>query len=344
MIKWIKVFILFLLAMLFVNCEKGIEKKKDHKNIPEFDISKIELLGELSEKSSEISGLCWFNDKLLILPQYPQRFGSDHGKIFFIDKSELKKYIEGEQRTPINPSYYKIDLSKISRYFHSGSGFESISMIDTTAYFTVEYISQNKTETLLIKGVIDSTASEIFVDESTITTEPADIYIFNMSCESIVTYNDQIYPIFEAFGKNVNTAPKVSIFDRNLRFLRKIDFPSVEYRITDVTNSDDSGRFWAINYFYPGDKMKLSPESDNLIEMYGIGKTNNQYDPIERLLQFQIFDNQILLTQEKPIYIELSNNEGRNWEGIVKYDSTGFIIATDRFPETILAYLPISAH
>jgi hypothetical protein len=342
MIKRISTFLLVLILLLLSSCDQGAEKHTNNKFIQEYDIIEIDLLGELSDRSSEISGLCWFSDNLIILPQYPQRFSNDVGKIFYISKERLKKYIDGTLKDAIKPSSYNIDLTKIAKYFKSGSGFESISIIDTTVFFTIEHISSGSTETLLVKGEMDSSANEIIIDETSIITVPADIQIFNMSCESLLTFNDSLYPIFEAFGKNVNTYPKVAVFDNELNFVRKIDFPTVEYRITDVTSIDDSGRFWAINYFYPGDKNKLNPAIDNIIQIHGIGESNSQYDPVERLLQFQLTDNGITITKYRPIYIKLKNNEGRNWEGLAKFDSLGFLIATDRYPETILAFLPFS--
>ena len=331
--------LMILFSLLLNSCDESVEKKYDDNIIQEYDIIKIDLSGELSDRSSEISGLCWFGDNLIILPQYPQRFGNEAGKIFFIPKNRLKSYIEGASKEAIKPSSYEIDLTRIARYFRPGSGFEAISIIDTTAFFTIEYISSGSTETLLIKGEIDSSAKAIYIDEKSIITLPADLQIYNMSCESLFTFNNLLYPIFEASGKNVNTSPKVSVFDNDLKFVRKIDFPTVEYRITDVTSVDDSGRFWAINYFYPGDKNKLTPAIDSIIQIHGIGKSNSQYDPLERLIQFQLTDNGIKISKHRPIYIKLEDNTGRNWEGLAKYDSLGFFIATDRYPETILAFL-----
>ncbi|MDX1700980.1 MAG: hypothetical protein R3250_10200, partial [Melioribacteraceae bacterium] len=249
MIKHLSKVILILILLLSYHCDQSVEKGYDDNFIREYNITKIDLMGELSDRSSEISGLCWFGNKLIILPQYPQRFGDESGKIFFIERAKLKKYIEGDIRTPIEPSSYNIDLSNVGKYFNMGSGFEAISVIDTTAFFTVEYLSSVNTETLLIRGAIDTSAREIFIDEKSIVSDPTDLRIYNMSCESILAMNDHLYPIFEANGKNVIDSPKVSVFNNNLQFKNKIDFPTVEYRITDVTNPDDSGKFWGINYF-----------------------------------------------------------------------------------------------
>ena len=40
------------------------------------------------------------------------------------------------------------------------------------------------------------------------------------------------------------------------------------------------------------------------------------------------------------IYLELLNDgSGRNWEGLSKLNDLGFLIVTDTFPKTILAFV-----
>lgn len=308
--------------------------------VNEISILKIPLLGEISARSAEISGMCWYGDKLILLPQYPSDFDSTNGKIFFLNKSVLLNSISNSESTPLEPDYYSINSNDFEDLFRKGSGFESITINENTAFFTIENMSDGKTETILICGEIDSINKIIELKKESIIKDPADLFIHNISSESILYYNDIIIPIFEVFGKNINNNPKVSVFSQKLEFVKKISFPNIEYRITDVTSVDESGKFWAINYFYPGDNKKLNPAQDEIILRHGLGKSHYIYDPIERLIQFQIKENKIVLTEEPPVYLELKTNSGRNWEAIAKLDDIGFIIATDTFPETILAFVP----
>ena len=104
---------------------------------------------------------------------------------------------------------------------------------------------------------------------------------------------------------------------------------------------DDSGRFWAINYLYPGDVDKLQPDDDALIRQYGQGPSHAQSEIVERLVEFQIVDGKISRTQTPPIQLELAaSGEARNWEGIARLDGLGFLIVTDQHPETILGFVP----
>ena len=117
--------------------------------------------------------------------------------------------------------------------------------------------------------------------------------------------------------------------------------PNIEYRITDATRIDQNGRFWAINYFWPGDKKRLKPAADPIAETSGKGKTHQSSDVVERLIEFEIKDEIINFSDHEPIQLELDKDAPRNWEGIVRIDDKGFLIATDKHPKMILGFVPI---
>ena len=246
-------------------------------------------------------------------------------------KEKLENFISKKDKTPISPEYYTVDLENLANLFTLGSGFESITINNDTAYFTIESMNNGKTETIIISGIIDSVKKSIKLDKSSKTKDPSDIFIHNISDESILFHNNSIIPVYEVFGKNVNTNPKVSIFDTRLKFLKKVDFPSIEYRITDLSSVDENGNFWAINYLYPGDIKKLNPTDDELISKFGLGISHKSEKPIERLVQFNIANDKISLVNKAPIYMELMKGESRNWEGLAKYKTDGFFVATDKF-------------
>jgi hypothetical protein len=101
---------------------------------------------------------------------------------------------------------------------------------------------------------------------------------------------------------------------------------------------DENGRFWVINYFYPGD-IVLQTDNDPLVALQqGWGTTHLAYDQVERLVELQMSADGISLTETPPILLQLPSDEARNWEGIVRFND-GFLLATDKFPQTILAYV-----
>ena len=337
---------LFILSLFLFGCSvTQLDNKKENITIlDEVDFTEIPLAGEVSGRKAEISGLCWYNNKLILLPQFPGRFSdsdSDYGKIYYIKKNKILNYLSGKDTLAILPDFFTINTNEFPNLFSKGSGFEAITTHNNTAYFSIESISNGKTVSYLINGTIDSVSKTITLKKETLVKVPNKLSINNIGNEAILFWENKIIPIYEANGENINPTPEIAIYDTNNNFIKTIPFPNIEYRITDVTGVDNTNTFWAINYFYPGEAKKLKPASDKLAEKFGIGQTNLTSNYIERLVQFEIYDNKIKLADTFPIYIKLPETEGRNWEGIVKLDSKGFLIATDMYPKTILAFVKI---
>jgi hypothetical protein len=160
-----------------------------------------------------------------------------------------------------------------------------------------------------------------------------------MSDESLIVFGNRVITLYEANGKNINTSPQAHTFDSALQSRESLAFPNIEYRITDATSTDEFGRFWAINYFYPGDK-KLQPAQDSIITQFGKGSSHSQNTTVERLVQFQFSYEGILLADTPPIQLQLIDDQNaRNWEAIARLDDKGFLLATDKYPETIFAFV-----
>ena len=63
---------------------------------------------------------------------------------------------------------------------------------------------------------------------------------------------------------------------------------------------------------------------------------NKNFKQIERLIELELKDGKILLSDNEPINFELDNNMSRNWEGLVRYREDSFLIVTDKYPRMIL--------
>jgi hypothetical protein len=187
----------------------------------------------------------------------------------------------------------------------------------------------------------------MILDTATLAQIPAQSPVDNKSDEALLVAGDRLVTLYEANGAEVNPAPVAHVFDMALTPAGTIPFPNIEYRITDATTLDREGRFWTINYFFPGD-TELLAETDPLTERYGQGPTHAQNVTVERLVEFQLTELGISLVDTPPIQLELSNTLlgalGRNWEGLVRLDDLGFLLVTDIFPETILAFVPTPGH
>jgi hypothetical protein len=185
--------------------------------------------------------------------------------------------------------------------------------------------------------------SELRLDLSTLVENPPQVQIENFTDESLLVYKDTLFTFFESYGAAFNPAPSAHCFRLDLQpcATATLPFPAIEYRITDATPPDEQGRFWAINYFFTGD-TKIQPAADPLAEQYGEGPTHALYATVERLVEFQIGASGITLAAAPPIQLQLIDDDhARNWEAIARLDSLGFLLATDKFPATILAFVPL---
>ena len=98
-------------------------------------------------------------------------------------------------------------------------------------------------------------------------------------------------------------------------------------------------RFWAINYFWPGDKKLLNPGKDDILNKAKQVSSHFKSDQIERLVEFQISAGEISISDTKPIQLFLESDASRNWEAVARLDDKGLLIATDKHPRMIFGYV-----
>jgi hypothetical protein len=81
---------------------------------------------------------------------------------------------------------------------------------------------------------------------------------------------------------------------------------------------------------------------DPISNQFGLGKSHQENTVIERLLKFRIDDDKAIVVEDVPLYLELlPNNTARNWEGLVAIDDIGFLLVTDKFPDSFLGFIKI---
>ena len=319
--------ILFLTIIIF-SCSK--------EENPEVEVIKLPLQGIITDKNQEISGMDWFNNHLIMLPE------NLNGYLFSIPKSKIIKSISGESKEPISPDIIKFNTPNYKKTIPGFDSFESIAFRGFEVFITIEVKFPDSMSAKLVRGHIDNKTLEITIPEQNFINLEIPHFIDNMSYESILIDNNNVYTFFEANGNKVNSNPFSFLTSLNSMNTTKIGFPNIEYRITDATRVDMNNNFWMINYYYPGDEKKLQPDSDYLTNKYILGKSHKVSKRVERLVEFKIKDNEIKITKKLPIQLKLDKGEtSRKWEALCRLEDKGFLIATDKFPTTILGYIPL---
>ncbi|MEM7033998.1 MAG: hypothetical protein AAF629_30940 [Chloroflexota bacterium] len=307
---------------------------------PEVAVTVIPLAGPLTSRNAEISGLAWYGDYLILLPQYPNRFDNS---IFALPKQAVADFLKGTSTAVLNPQAIPIQtpgLTSIRGY----EGFEAIAFVGDQVFLTIEASPRGDMKGYLVKGTIEPDLSQVVLQTETPTEIQPQSDLSNYSDETLIVGGESILTIYEANGQNVNPNPVTHLFDLAGQPQHTMSFPNIEYRITDATALDEEQRFWAINYLFPGNVGKLNPAPDLLRAKFGSGTSHQaRENVVERLVEFQVTDTGIEFTDTPPIQLVLLPDEARNWEGVVRFDSPqGFLLATDKFPETILAFVPAS--
>jgi hypothetical protein len=296
----------------------------------------IPLDGPIAAPEAEISGLAWCGDMLILLPQFPHRFDD---QLFALPQAEIAAFLDGTQGGPLTPQPIPLaapGLAQLPGY----EGLEAIAFYGNQVFVTIETSGGAPMMGYLVAGQIAPALSLIELDMTHLAEIVPPAPLANYSDEALLIVNETVLTIYEANGRFINPAPVIHQFDPQLKPLDTLPFPAIEYRVTDATEMAENGRFWVINYLFPGDIGKLNLAPDDLFERYGRGPTHAVNETVERLVELQIDENGVTLTNTPPIQLALLPDDvARNWEGIVRLDERGFLLATDKFPETILAFV-----
>ncbi len=307
--------------------------------VAEYNVENIPLLGDLANRNSEISGLAWYKDYLILLPQYPN-FARNGSFLYAIAKKDIREFLDNTDIKALEPIKIPIDLKSLAKDIDGYEGFEAIAFSDNNIYLNIEANTKNGMRSYLLAGTIAEDLSGIILNTNKLTEIVPPVNLRNQSDEAILIVDNKIISIFEANGKDVNSKPEAHEFATDLEILQTTEFPRVEYRITDSTQIDENNRFWVINYFYPGD-TDLYSDNEPIAAQFGQGASHSKNEQVERLLELEYKDGQIILSGSSPIQLELMADVARNWEGIVRLDDKGFLLATDKYPETILGFVAI---
>jgi len=298
----------------------------------------IPITEPLAQRDAEVSGMAWYGDYLIMLPQYPRIFGpGDEGIVFALPKSDILGYLDGDVSGPLEPIQIAFVESGLSGQIDGFQGYEAIGFVGDQVFLTVEAGSGDDMAGYLVAGSIAPDLSVLQLDASNFQEIPQPVNIDNKADETLIITDETVVTMYEINGAEFNSAPVAHVFGLDMVSQGTIAFPNVEYRITDASGLDEAGRFWAINYFFTG-SSKIKPEVDPLVEAYGEGYTHAQNEGVERLVEFELGDAGVTLVEGAPIQLELGEDE-RNWEGLVRLDGRGFLVMTDKFPETVLGFV-----
>lgn len=317
--------------------------KKQSQAVVEQPVTVIALDGAMAGPKAELSGLAWYGDNLILLPQFPKRFDN---QLYFLPKAQIIDFLQGKSQTPLTPQPIPLVNADLLDQIDGYDGFEAIAFHGDQVFMTIEADTGQEMMGYLVTGSMTPDLSALTLDPQKLTKIPPQADLENIADEAVLLADDQVLTVYEVNSLFINSQPVAHRFaEADIRSQGTLPFPSLEYRVTDATPLDADNRFWVINYFFPGDikirNVNLGP--DPLAVQYGIGPTHQQAQTVERLVEMQYTPTGITLAPTPPIQLQLQPDLARNWEGIARLDVDdlhGFLLATDTFPETLLAFVP----
>lgn len=304
---------------------------------PEQTPQTIPLTGPVAEPEAEISGLDWFGDVLVLLPQYPDRY--DHN-LFGLPRQALAEALSDPGTAPLEPFPIPLVNGSDLRSLEGYEGLEAIVFSGSRFYLAVEGRSRGRMLGYLIPGQVRGNLDGLELNLADAILLPPQTSLMNKAYETLLMQDSQVVAIHELAGRETNPERHALLFSAELESVGALNVPEVEFRITDATRLDPHGRFWAINFHWPGEK-RLPTQTDAIRERWGEGDSHRDVEIVERLLEMTIRDGRIELVDRPPVELVLLDEVvARNWEGIARWSDEGLLVVTDRFPTTLLAFVP----
>ncbi len=315
----------------------------DDGTLPTARVILLPLAGPVATPEAEVSSMTWQGDTLVILPQFPDQFADDGMLgIFGVSKETILRSIDSGGTEPIEPHLVFCRAPGLAGVVRGFDGLEAMGIIGDRYYMTVEAKDDTTMAGFLVSGRYDMVDDLVVMNLSDLALIPMGLNIPNVGEESIIIDGDRVITLCEANGRNVSPAPQAKVFNTEAEFVGSIPMPWIEYRVTDATALDKDGRFWVINYLYPPERAKLDPAPDPELARFGGMSPPDPDACVERLLELRLTeDDTIVRTDTPPVNLELlPDGRCRNWEAVVRLDDRGFLLMTDKYPGTLLAFVP----
>lgn len=285
----------------------------------------ILIPANIMQPDMEMSSLCKWQNKIFIIPQYPEKHGN---RIFYIDVGKVVNASAGHDTASVF-AFSIFDLKKVKKYItdrgETYEGIEATAVDDEfNIYFSIE-TSADATNCYLVKGSIDGKKRGITLGKPQPLPRPKKIH--NAGFESLAYMPDKKKLIaFYEYNRDTADALAYIIDPKTLKLEQtlKFDVP-LYFRLTDITYLDKN-RFAGINYYYKGDG-KVYPD-DN--EHYEVAEKIIGEDPRKTcyasIIELSLRDNKVYYRPLKFV-----SNANDNWEGITTFGK-GYIMVIDGKP------------
>jgi hypothetical protein len=319
----------------------------------------IKLPKAISGTAEEYSGMCTYNNRVYLLPQYgdhktQQKKDNLKGDFFIysLRGDSIDRVVDGKDTALTAYKTLKvINIDKLpDTLANEYEGFEAMNIVGNTVFLSVESDDMYQ-NCYLLKGRLDTVNNQVIVDPLHILKLKRPELIYNAGYEAVtwLPTEKKLLAYYEYNGRK--TGGNGYLIDTSFSAPPEaIKTPQLYFRITDMvaTNKD---KIYGVNYFYNGDyKYYLDNKEVNNQEA-NIQKTIP--DLRDSLLKDSAYLKHPPATYARIVMLKNRNSKKwkqvanmpgyrNNWEGITLYRK-GALIITDangrKQQDTLLAYV-----
>ena len=143
--------------------------------LQEAPVQLIPIQGEISLPDAEVSGMTWYGDLLLILPQYPENYPSAGGSpsLFAVAKADILDHIDGSATAPLETIRIPINNTQFTGQIPGYEGFEAIAVDGDQVFLSIEANDLGTMRGYLIQGsILEGTSAIDLNHESLVEMSP----------------------------------------------------------------------------------------------------------------------------------------------------------------------------
>ena len=160
-------------------------------------VTVIALSGPITSPRAELSGMGWHNDMLILLPQYPERFGDGDGALFALSKADILAALDGTRQSPLEPTLIPLVAPGMKDLLKFFRGYKSIAFYNDQVFLTSESQQGTKTHGYLVSGKITPDSSQITLSTDKVADIPITFPFAKRSDEAILIKGNSIFTFFE---------------------------------------------------------------------------------------------------------------------------------------------------
>ncbi len=296
----------------------------------------IPLAPPLDSTRAEISDLAWLGDELLLLPQFPARLASgtrrgSGGSLFALSAKALRGAVDHVTDAPLAPREIPFDTNGVEARIDGFDGYEALAVKGDEAFFAIEARQQGGTVGYLVRGhVLPGPRITLDAGLDAVVKIAPPVSITNVGFEALTLDHGALLALFEVNGASLVSRPVARRFTSGFSELSPFSLAPLDYRVTAATSVDAKERLWVINYFWPGEPALARPDDD----------AHARATSVEQLVELVVRDGHVERTARAPLRLTPDGRgRARNWEGVVRFEGRGFLIAVDEHPETMLGFV-----